>query len=120
MNKPVKQTLFWTPRILSILLIIFVALFSFDVFGEGAGFWETLGAFLLHNIPTFLLLAVLILGWRWEWVGTLGFVAFGVWYITFALTRGLDVTAYLLLAGIPLLIGLLFLVGWFFRKQIRG
>jgi hypothetical protein len=120
MNKPVKQTLFWTPRILGILFVLFVGMFSLDVFGEGAGFWQTLGAFLIHNIPAFFLLAALILGWRWEWVGALGFIAFGVWYVTFALARGLDATSYLLLTGIPLLIGALFLVGWFYRKQIRS
>ena len=68
--------------------------------------------------PTFFLLAALILGWRWEWAGAAGFIAFGVCYFVFV--RGFDAGAYLLLAGVPVLVGLLFLVGWLFRKQIRG
>ena len=118
MNKPVKQTLFWTPRILGILFVLFVGLFSLDVFGMGGSFWETLGGFLIHNIPTFFLLAALILGWRWEWAGAAGFIAFGIWYLVWV--RGFDAGTYLLLAGVPVLAGLLFLVGWLFRKQIRG
>jgi hypothetical protein len=84
----------------------------------GCSFWETLGGFLIHNIPTFFLLAALILGWRWEWAGAAGFIAFAIWYLIFF--RGLEVGIYLALAGVSTLIGLLFLVGWLFRRQIRG
>lgn len=73
---------------------------------------------LIHNIPTFFLLAALILGWRWEWAGAVGFIAFGIWYLVSV--RGFDTGTYLLLAGVPVLAGLLFLVEWLFGKQIRG
>ncbi len=118
MNKPVKQTLFWTPRILGILFAAFIGLFSLDVFETGGGFWAMLGGFLIHNIPTFFLLAALILGWRWEWVGAVGFPCFGIWYLAFM--RGFGAGIYILMAGIPMLVGVLFLVGWIYRKQIRA
>jgi hypothetical protein len=73
---------------------------------------------LIHSLTTFFLLAALILGWRWEWAGAAGFIAFGIWYLVSF--RGFDAGTYLLLAGVPILIGLSFLVGWLFRKQIRG
>ena len=73
---------------------------------------------LIHKITTFFLLAALILGWRWEWAGAAGFIAFGIWYLVSF--RGFDAGTYLLLAGVPVLAVLLFLVGWLFRKQIRG
>ena len=118
MHKSVKQTLFWTPRVLSILLVAFLALLSLDVFGMGGGFWATLGGFLIHNIPAFILLAALILGWRWEWVGALGVLGFGIWYLVSV--RGFGAGTYIILAGVPMLIGVLFLVGWVWRKKIRG
>jgi hypothetical protein len=118
MNKTLKGFLLWTPRVLVILFIAFVVLFSFDVFGTGAGFWATLLAFLMHNIPAFILLIALILAWRWEWVGALVFIGFGIWYLV--AIRDQPAVAYVLLAGIPMLIGLLFLVGWIWRKKIRG
>jgi hypothetical protein len=114
MSKPIKSALFWTPRILGILFTLFLGLFSLDVFGTGATFWETVAAFLIHNIPVFVLLVVLILAWRWEWVGAAAFIGFGIWYLI--LMRG----QFFILALVPILIGGLFLLGWIWRKKIRG
>jgi hypothetical protein len=60
--------------ILCILIAIFVSLFSFDVFGQNAGFWKTLIAFLIHNIPTIVLIGVLILSWKWSWIGGISYM----------------------------------------------
>jgi hypothetical protein len=35
MNIPLKQLLFWTPRVLGILFAAFVSMFALDVFGKG-------------------------------------------------------------------------------------
>jgi len=118
MKKSVRSILYWTPRILGILFILFIGMFSLDVFGTGAGFWMTLAGFLIHNIPALILLAALLIGWRWEWVGALGFFAGAVFFLVVANSR--DVASILILEVIPVLIGSLFLVGWFLRKQIRG
>ena len=118
MPKALRQILFWTPRILSILFILFIGLFSLDVFGTGAGFWVTLRGFLIHNIPVFILLAVLILAWRWEWIGAVLYIGFGIWYLV-AMGGRFNWTVYLVVAGVPILIGVLFLVGWIWRKQNR-
>ena len=61
MNQMVKKILFWTPRILGILVAIFISLFALDVFGEGYGFWETLAALAMHLIPTSIVLIILAL-----------------------------------------------------------
>ena len=119
MSKILKQFLFWAPRILSILFILFIGLFSLDVFGTGAGFWATLLGFLIHNIPTFILLIALILAWRWEWVGAILYVGFGIWYLVTSWGR-FDWTVPLMLAGVPILMGVLYLLGWIWRKQIRA
>jgi hypothetical protein len=73
-----NRALFWAPRALCILFIAFVSLFALDVFQEGRGFWQTVAALAMHLIPSFVMIAVLAVAWRREWVGTLLFGAFVV------------------------------------------
>ena len=37
MNRPIRQFLFWSPRVLTILFALFLSLFALDVFEEGYG-----------------------------------------------------------------------------------
>jgi prolipoprotein diacylglyceryltransferase len=67
--KTSTKVLHWLPRILCILAILFISMFSFDAFAPGLTLWQQLGGFLIHNIPSFVLLAVLIVAWKWEKVG---------------------------------------------------
>jgi hypothetical protein len=117
MNKPIKQLLFWTPRVAGILFILFISIFALDVFGQGYSFWETLLALFMHLLPSIALAIAIVLAWRWEWIGALLFGGFAVWYV--AVMRGFSISVYLLLAGIPFVIGVLFAVGWIFRREIR-
>ena len=118
MKKFLRGFLFWTPRALGILILCLLTLLSTDVFMEGVPLWRAIGGFLIHMLPTFAGLLILALAWRWEWVGALGFITFGVWYMAIAWDNQFDWTAYALLAGIPGLIGILFLIGWVKRKNI--
>ncbi|MFO7660483.1 MAG: hypothetical protein R6V77_06190 [Candidatus Cloacimonadaceae bacterium] len=54
----------WIPRILMMLLIAFVTLFSLDVFEMDTNIWNKLLGFLIHNIPSILLLLVLLFTWK--------------------------------------------------------
>jgi hypothetical protein len=120
MNKTLKGFLFWTPRVLGILIVGLLTLLSTDVFAEGYTFWQSILGFLIHMLPTFAVLILLVLAWRWEWVGALGFIAFGVWYIAITWSNDMHWSAYAILSGVPILIGILFLVGWVKRGEIRG
>ena len=77
MPKSYKSILFWAPRIISILFILFLSLFALDVFGQGYGFWETVQALFMHLLPSLLLVAALLLAWRWEWI--IWVSVFGTW-----------------------------------------
>jgi hypothetical protein len=120
MNKTLKGFLFWTPRVLGILIAGVLTLLSTDVFIEGYPFWQAIGGFLIHMLPTFAIILVLALGWHREWIGALGFFAFGAWYVAMTWHNSMHWSAYAVLAGIPGLIGILFLVGWVYREKIRG
>jgi hypothetical protein len=117
MNRTTRALLFWTPRILGILFVVFISLFSLDVFEMGARFWGTLGGLIIHNIPTLILIAALVIGWRWEWAAAVGFFAFALWLLIINFHG--DWLVGLVFAGVPLLVGALFLLGWIWRKKIR-
>jgi len=113
MNQSVGKILYWSPRILGLLIAIFVSIFALDVFGEGYSFWETIAALAMHLIPTLVILVVLVVAWRWEWVGGFLFVALGVLYITLFWEPS-NLPAYLLISGPLFLDGILFLLdGWY-------
>lgn len=119
MKQSLKKILLWTPRVLGILFVLFISLFALDIFEMGLGFWGTIVGLFMHLLPSIALAIAIALAWKWEWVGALGFLGWAVWYLFAFLQNGFGWGTYLLIAGIPVLIGLLFLVSWIWRKQIR-
>ena len=119
MKTPAKRLLFWTPRILCLLFAAFVSLFALDVFDEHQGLWNTILALLMHLIPTGILLLILAVTWRWEWVGGLLFPALGALYII-AFWGRFHWSAYAVLSGSLFLLGALFLLGWKLRAELRA
>jgi len=109
MKTPLKRLLFWTPRILCILFAGFLSIFAADVFGEGYGFWQTILALLIHLIPTWLVLMVLAVAWRWEWAGGTLLIGLGAFYLIEFWGR-FHWSAYLCISGPLFLTGILFLL----------
>lgn len=68
----------WLPRIICILAILFVSLFAADAFASGLTIWQQLGGFMIQLIPSFILLAFLIVAWKWEFIGGIIFVVIGL------------------------------------------
>jgi len=118
MKRSMKQLLYWAPRGLCILFALFISLFALDVFGEGYGFWETVVALLIHLIPTGIVLVVLALSWRWEWIGGVLFIALGAWYLV-AVWGRFHWSVYLAISGPLFLIGVLFLINWRYQVDLR-
>jgi hypothetical protein len=119
MNKTLKASLFWVPRVLGIFIVLLLTLISTDVFAEGYTFWQSILGFLIHMLPALAVLVLLIFSWRWEWVGALGFIAFGVWYVAITWSNDMHWSAYAILSVLPILIGILFFVGWVKRGEMR-
>ena len=120
-----RRTLFWTPRALSILFIAFLSMFALDVFGEGLSFWQTLLALTMHLIPSFILIAALVLAWRWEWIGAALYGAAGTLYVVWVvrhphLPAAIKLNWILFIAGPAFAIAALFLVNWLKRAEIRA
>lgn len=126
-NKRVNNFVYWTPRILSILFILFLAMFSLDIFGNGYTFWETVVGLIMHNIPTFILLILLIIAWKREWLGAITFVSFGLFYIVRLLVTILMNPPYrwymlfwsLTITGPAFLVGVLFWMNWKQKRKLK-
>ena len=111
MNTTIKRVLFWAPRVLCILFALFLSGFALDVFNEGYGFGETILALLIHLIPTFLIVIVLAIAWRWEMVGAILFFALALVYLV--MSKGES-----LIFSVPLiLVGGLFLLDWKYTES---
>jgi hypothetical protein len=120
-RRSVNRLLYWTPRVLCILFAAFISIFAADVFSEARGFWQTALALLMHLIPTLLIIAVLVVSWRREWIGGVLFIALGVLYIVWAWNRPFAKWyVFLLIAGPPILAGVLFLLNWRHRVELRA
>lgn len=120
MDKKISKFIYWTPRILSIIFLLFLAMFSLDVFGNGLNFWQTILGLLIHNMPVFVLLAVLIISWKYEIVGGVAFILAGLLYIVTLLMKGFEwymISWSLLIAGPAFFIGILFFINWFKKKK---
>jgi hypothetical protein len=73
-----KTIAYWAPRILTILALIFMLMFSFDSLGGNQPLGQKLTGLLMHNIPVLILTAILIIAWKQEFIGgVLLLVAFG-------------------------------------------
>ena len=110
-----EKFVFWAPRILAIAFVLFLSLFALDVFSEYEG-WDTLVPLLIHLVPSAILLAVVVLAWRYEWVGALAFFGFAVLYVV---DQGFDRpwSWYVAIPGPSAIVGILFLMSWFQRRR---
>jgi hypothetical protein len=116
MKKPVKLILFWTPRIFCVLFMGFLSLLAGDIFDMHLGFWKTILGLLIHLIPVGIVLLVLAVSWRWEGVGAILFNAMGLYYLMANLKHPHMILA---IAGPLFLIGVLFLLNWLLRKELK-
>lgn len=107
-----KKMMFLAPRILSILFIVFLMLFSLDVFEIEDVWYNLLLGFLMHNIPAFILIIILIFSWKKPIIGTFMFTLAGIFYAVFVFIKsGFEGIGSVLTLSLPsMIIGLLFLL----------
>jgi hypothetical protein len=100
--------LYWIPRVLAVVFILFISLFALDVFSEYDTLREIIRALFMHLIPSFLLIIVTAIAWRWRLTGGILFVLLGLVSIAFFNTYWHIVT-FLFISLPPILLGLLFI-----------
>lgn len=121
MKKKNNSFIYWTPRILSIIFIVFLVVMSFDVISPELSLRQITTGLFIHNIPTLIMLIVLIISWKHEIAGGFAFLLAGLLYIVFAcraqIAWYIALSWILTIAGPAFLIGVLFLINWFRKRQ---
>jgi hypothetical protein len=126
-KRKISKFVYWTPRIVSIVFLLFLAMFSLDVFGNGYNFWQTVAGLFMHNIPVFILTILLIISWKHELVGAIAFALGGILYIGQMIWNALHNTSQwymlsysLIIAGPAIFIAILFYLNWKYKKKINS
>jgi hypothetical protein len=63
------------------LFILFVALFSLDVFNRNSNLLQIFLALFMHLVPVWILLVTLMLAWRWPLTGSITYLLIGITYL---------------------------------------
>lgn len=116
-----NKFIYWSPRILSIFFVLFLMLFSLDVFGQGNTLSETVIAFLMHNIPSFILAFVVVLSWKYEIIGAVCFLAAGLLYLALAISSGENVLMKFVwsiqISGPAFYIAIMYWLNWKYKSK---
>jgi hypothetical protein len=119
------KIIYWSPRILGILAILFLSLFALDAFESSLTIWQQLGAFLIHLIPSFILTALLIVAWNYELIGGSIFVLIGIVLTplifngNYAMNQSVPISLAIISSiTLPFIIaGMLFITNHFLKKK---
>ena len=122
--KTTCKFLYWAPRSLCILAIAFISMFAADSFETGQSIGQQLAAFAIQLIPSFVLLAMLLVSWKWELLGGILFTATGlgfspfIYMLNFRRSHSVwqGITAILMVTIPFMLVGLLFIAGYYRKK----
>jgi hypothetical protein len=116
----------WLPRIICILAILFVSMFALDAFAPGLTLWKQIGDFLIHLIPSYIMIALLVITWKWEYAGGIIFTIIGFAFCVSVFLRNYNRNHFsaaqslinTLIVAIPfVLVGILFIVSHNKKKQ---
>jgi len=117
LSSRLSRVIRWAPRIASFLIIFFLTLFSFDVFSGNASFWQMLGGFLVHNLPSIVLLILLIIAWKRPIVGFISFLIFALAFTAFFVRSFISPNLFFFVLPI-LLIAFLYYADWQWNKKL--
>lgn len=109
MNQQITGRFKWIPRILGILYICFISLFALDAFSGEVRFLEKIVGFIIHLIPSLVLILVLLIAWKNERMGGFLFVVLSLAFTLFFNTYR-NWIAFLFISSPVLVIGILFVI----------
>jgi len=113
--------IYWAPRVAGVVIILFVALFSLDVFSEGGNFWEMLGGFVMHSLPSIVMGVLMAFAWRRPVVGFIAFGLMALFFMRFVLFDPMHGLGNFILFTCPMaVIAALFWANWKWKDELSS
>jgi len=105
--------------------IMVQSMFALDAFGQGMTLWQQLVSFFMGLIPSFILLALLLIAWKWEYAGGISFAIIGIitsplvylWNYNMNHSVGMSMGIVLMVTFPFIVVGVLFLVSHHMKKK---
>lgn len=122
---PKTKILHYLPRILCITAILFTGIFALDAFEAGKSLSEQITVFFIQLIPSFILLVLLIIAWKYELTGGIIFCILALVFTPVIFNKNYDMNnSFWLSIGIVssitipfLIVGILFISSYFQKKK---
>ena len=120
-----EKVILWLPRLLCIGAILFVSMFALDAFEPGTPFEQQLLNFIIHLIPSFVLLLLLWIAWEKPYWGGIFFAVVGIVMSPFVYTLNYNrnhsiwiSSSVILMITVPfIVIGILFILSHFQKRR---
>jgi hypothetical protein len=117
----------WLPRVIVILSILFVSMFAFDSFSSDNSIWQQLLEFLIHLIPSYILLIALLIAWKFELTGGIIFILISLVFAPFIYLHNYNMNhsvcislGVISMINFPfLLAGIFFIYEHYYKKNIK-
>jgi len=108
------RAMLWAPRLLAVAVSLFLGIFALDAFSGAGTFTEALPDFVVHLLPSMIVLAVVAAAWHREWIGAAAFIVLSAAYAILARSHLSWIAA---ISGPLLAVGLLYWWDWEHRRS---
>jgi hypothetical protein len=107
----------WAPRVLTIIITIFLSVMVFNIFKGLVVTRENSLAALMNISPALIMIAGLVIGWKHKLAGGIIIMILGI-IMTFLLRKYGDLIVFLPLATPILVTGILYVLSFLYERQI--
>ena len=117
-----QKIFYWLPRVAGIICAVFCFVLAFGVFAEED--WtpleKTIG-FLMQLIPFLIMIILLLIAWKWEFIGGISYVILGIAIIAYMILFRPEIWYNTFILSGPLFfVGLLFIIHYLIFEKMNS
>ncbi|MFH1536638.1 MAG: hypothetical protein ABID45_01475 [Patescibacteria group bacterium] len=119
-KETLKKILYWSPRILGIVFIVLINLIQFIgyLLSPDMALREEILSDAIHWIQNLILVAILLVTWKWGDIGIILYLSIGIIYFLVLITGFILAPVQIIFIAFLFIIGLLFLLEKILSKKL--